>query len=144
MSGPIGSSQLMYSSAADNFYDHQIASSLRNSAAQDGTLKFTAGTPTSTTTFTFSYWVKRYDNGTASNNLNIFVTGTGGSNYVFWGFKTNTFTGEFTGGTYGDTRLITNALYRDTSAWYHHVLRFDSTQSTATNRVRLYVNGTEV
>ena len=144
MSGPIGSSQLMYSSAADNFYDHQIASSLRNSTGQDGTLKRTAGTPTSADTFTMSYWVKRYDNSTGGEDNNIFVTGTGGGTYIIIGFKNNNFQAEFTGGTYGDTRLITNALYRDTSAWYHHVLRFDSTQSTATNRVRLYVNGTEV
>jgi len=48
--------------AGGDFYTHQIASSLRNSAAQDGTLQWTAGTPTSSTTMTMSYWVKRYDN----------------------------------------------------------------------------------
>jgi hypothetical protein len=34
-------------------------------------------------------------------------------------------------------------LLRDESAWYHCVVRFDSTQSTDTNRVRIYINGVE-
>ena len=37
----------------------------------------------------------------------------------------------------------TNAVYRDTSAWYHIVVRADTTQPFAHNRVRLYVNGTQ-
>ena len=139
----MGAAAAAASAGGDNFYSHQIANSVRNSASQDGTLKFTAGTPTSGTTFTMSYWVKRYDNETDSGKLNIFVTGTGGGTYVFWGFKNNNFQAEFTGGTYGDTRLITDAVYRDTSAWYHHVMRFDSTQASASNRLRLYVNGVE-
>ena len=139
----MGAAAAAASAGGGDFYSHQIANSVRNSDSQDGTLKFTAGTPTSGTTFTMSYWVKRYDNETDSGKLNIFVTGTGGGTYVFWGFKNNNFQAEFTGGTYGDTRLITDAVYRDTSAWYHHVMRFDSTQASASNRLRLYVNGVE-
>ena len=37
----------------------------------------------------------------------------------------------------------TNRLFRDTSAWYHFVIAFDSTLSTAGDRCRLYVNGVE-
>ena len=37
--------------------------------------------------------------------------------------------------------LQTNRKFRDTSAWYHIVLAMDSTQATAANRVKLYVNG---
>jgi hypothetical protein len=40
--------------------------------------------------------------------------------------------------------LKTNRLFRDTSAWYHIVLRFDTTQATDTNRHRVYVNGSQV
>jgi hypothetical protein len=77
------------SAGGGDFYDHQIANSLRNSAAQDGTLKFTAGTPTSSTTMTMSYWVKRYTNGTSGGDNNIFVTGTGGASYIIVGFGSN-------------------------------------------------------
>jgi hypothetical protein len=40
-------------------------------------------------------------------------------------------------------RCITNAVFRDPSAWYHIVWRVDTTQATAANRNRLYVNGVE-
>ena len=40
-------------------------------------------------------------------------------------------------------RLTTNRLFRDPSAWYHVCLRVDTTQATAGNRYRLYVNGTQ-
>ena len=147
MSGPIGSSQLMYSAGAGDFYSHQIASSLRNSQAQDGTLKITAGTPTSRKTFTYSWWWKRYDvTSTGTQSTNVFTTGQSGSAYVFFTFTNNSVMQanfNFTGGNFVDSRLTTNMQFRDTSAWYHCVLRFDSTQATATNRVRLYVNGVE-
>ena len=35
-------------------------------------------------------------------------------------------------------------VFRDLSAWYHFVVRCDTTQSTASDRLRLYVNGEEV
>jgi hypothetical protein len=38
----------------------------------------------------------------------------------------------------------TSQLFRDVSAWYHIVLALDTTQATASNRVKLYVNGTQV
>ncbi len=35
-------------------------------------------------------------------------------------------------------------MFRDPSAWYHLVFRFDSTDGTADDRMRIYVNGTQV
>jgi hypothetical protein len=35
----------------------------------------------------------------------------------------------------------TSQVFRDCSAWYHLTLAFDSTQATAANRIKLYVNG---
>ena len=70
-----------------DFYEHQIAHSLRNSQAQDGTLKITAGTPTSRKTFTYSWWMKRYVfDGNSTNACNPFTAGTGGGTYVFFAF----------------------------------------------------------
>ena len=39
--------------------------------------------------------------------------------------------------------LTTSNLLRDHSAWYHIVFRQDTTQSTDTNRMRIYINGAE-
>ena len=35
-------------------------------------------------------------------------------------------------------------MLRDTSAWYHIVLAVDTAQGTAANRVKFYVNGTQL
>jgi hypothetical protein len=37
----------------------------------------------------------------------------------------------------------TTAVFRDFSAWYHIVFAYDTTQATGSNRVKVYVNGTE-
>jgi hypothetical protein len=46
------------------------------------------------------------------------------------------------GGTSGG--LVTAAVFRDTSAWMHLVLSVDTTQATAANRFKLYVNGIQI
>ena len=40
--------------------------------------------------------------------------------------------------------LITSSVYRDPSAWYHVVFAYDDTQATASNRLKLYVNGQQI
>ena len=40
-------------------------------------------------------------------------------------------------------RSKTNRLFRDTSAWYHVVLRVDTTQGTEADRMKVYINGVE-
>ena len=40
-----------------------------------------------------------------------------------------------------DNNLITNAVFRDVAAWYHLVVIKDTTQGTAADRLKLYVNG---
>jgi hypothetical protein len=42
------------------------------------------------------------------------------------------------------TYRVTSALYRDTSSWYHIVLVLDTTDATASDRVKMYVNGDEI
>jgi hypothetical protein len=90
--------------------------------------------------FTLSLWVKR---GRSGINR-IFTCGSSGSSYFQFRFNSD------------DTILVssenpslllnlgTSQVFRDYSAWYHLVLAVDTTQATASNRVRLYVNGTEV
>ena len=43
----------------------------------------------------------------------------------------------------GGANLSTTEVFRDHSAWYHFVIAYDTTQSTAADRVKLYVNGTQ-
>ena len=59
MSGPLGSSQYMYSTGAGGFYSHQIEHSARFDRDDNSRLTRTFGTPTSDQTFTLSFWLKR-------------------------------------------------------------------------------------
>ena len=128
---------------AAGFYSYQIANSIRGSADDDRTLKFTAGTPTSADTFTMAYWVKRQTTSTTDSANNIFVTGTGGGTYFYISLGLDLFF-EGAGGNWSTSYLQTNAAYRDISAWYHHILVFDSTQSAENDRLKIYVNGERI
>ena len=143
----MGAAAAAASAGGGEFYDYQIANSVRMSKSAGSTLKITAGTASSEKTFTYSWWWKRYNTSdTSTNSTNVFTAGTGGGTYVFFTFTNSSEQNanfNFTGGGYGDSRLTTNMQFRDVSGWYHCVLRCDSTQSTASDRVRLYVNGEE-
>ncbi len=40
--------------------------------------------------------------------------------------------------------LVTTQVFRDPAAWYHIVLSVDTTQATASNRAKIYVNGNQI
>ena len=91
-------------------------------------------------TYTFSAWCKFSDT-TGSSTLfhaNIWSA-------TPWGLiqrqSDNTINFRDYGGS--DFNIITNRLFRDTSAWYHVVVAVDTTQATASNRVKFYINGVQ-
>ena len=94
-------------------------------------------------TFTFSTWVKRSTLGT---DQMLFNAGSSTDFRTMLRFGDadvlQFFNNDSTGGGV-NMNLKTNRLFRDLSAWYHIVLRFDPTQSTEAHRIRLYVNGVE-
>ena len=102
-------------------------------------------TPTSTQKFTFSCWLK---NSTLNSGDTIFGSdkGTaGGPGDAAWiQFTTNRRLNIYniTGASY-NLQWTSDAMYRDVMNWYHFVIRVDTTQGSADNRVRLYVNGTQ-
>jgi len=91
-------------------------------------------------TWTFSAWVKRTNLGAGNQ---IFQQSQDGSNYMKLYFSSDKIFWRGVSGGSNSAYIITNRLFRDTSAWYHVVARFDSTQSTAADRMRLYINGVE-
>lgn len=90
-------------------------------------------------TFTISVWVKRSQL-SSSTTYRIFHA-LGNTNRDGLLFDNDNFRFFIDGGTYNFT---TNALYRDTSAWYHIVVAVDTTQATSSNRVKIYVNGSQI
>ena len=103
----------------------------------------TLGTPTNNKKFTFSCWVKK--NAVAST-MDIFHAGADGPNEaIMCRFESE---GHITikhdvGGTQ-EMLKQTNAKYRDPNAWYHIVTVFDTDNSTAEDRQRIYVNGERI
>ena len=98
-------------------------------------------------TWTYSAWFKignvstgakrlftSYDGSTVSNQSTISLGG-GGTDHTMQIY--NAPSGSAT------INLITNRLFRDCNAWYHIVVAVDTTQSTGSNRVKLYINGVQ-
>jgi hypothetical protein len=122
---------------------YQVPNSCRfNTASTD----FLSRTPASTTnrkTFTLSFWFKRSTlgiinsiagagDGTSANRFNIQFTATDELQILNSIASVNT------------TLRTTTQVFRDVSAWYHLVVAIDTTQATASNRLKIYINGSEI
>jgi len=103
-------------------------------------LSTTLGTPTSSRIWTFSTWLKRC--GLASGQ-HIFSIDNGSQRDAFSFDSDDGLRLYFNGSATGYADLSTNRVLRDTSAFYHLVIAVDTTQATAANRVKLYINGTQ-
>ena len=120
----------------------EVANSGRfNIGSSDHLTRSLGGSPTSTRKATWSYWVKR-STLTSSNSEMIYSNEVADdNNRGFIQFEDDD-TFRMTD-TVSSTQLITNRLFRDVSAFYHIVLAIDTTQGTAANRIKLYVNGVQ-
>ena len=95
-------------------------------------------------TYTVSAWVKRSKLGATQDVISAYRSTDGlqtdvmrfpsDDTFQFYMHSTN---------SAGNCELKTNRKFRDTNAWYHIVTRVDTTQSTNTNRVRIYINGVQ-
>ena len=105
-------------------------------------LKRTISSAGSQTKWGASAWVKRCDLGlsagiycssksdTTQNNRGIFFNSSDQIECAF-----------YNGGyTY---QVVTNRKFRDTNAWYHVVVNLDTSQSTAEDRIKIWVNGVQ-
>ena len=119
---------------------YQISRSVRLRSSASAYLNRTLTTPTNNLKWTWSGWVKR---GTLSVSNVFFGAGDGSSNnFGSLQFTTgNTIQfAQINGGAY-NVQMVTSAVFRDPSAWYHLVIIYDSANATSTDRVQIYVNG---
>ena len=121
---------------------YSIGKSLRFRSSATAYLSHTNGSNGNLQKWTYSVWVKRGIL-TTGTYYQLFGggTGSGGNDGLFFDTTAGALVFFFNSST---TTFITNALYRDPSAWYHIVLSVDTTQATAANRCVLYVNGSQV
>ena len=139
MSLPGNINQLLIGAAASGGGDeaYEIQRSLRFNSADSAYLNRTPSSASNRRTWTWSGWVKR---GELGSYLALF----GNQNYDVIQFRgtTDNEIDIFFNGT-SDGRLVTNRSFRDASAWYHIVVSCDTTQTTASDRLKLYVNGVQ-
>ena len=138
MSGPFGSSQWMYSSG---FYSHTISNSLRLNDGDSPHLAITPGSAGNRRTFTWSAWIKLGDLANGTDQITLFDASSSSSEQhgiVYSGqqFYVFGYTSSFT------YRKLLTAQHRDPSAWMNLVVAFDTTDGTAADRIKIYVNGT--
>ena len=92
--------------------------------------------------FTISFWVKR-----TKLSYQCALWGSGGSgtyaSSMFFSSDDTLRMWNYFAGSYAG-RKYSSAKYRDTNGWYHIVARVDTASSTASERMRMYVNGEEV
>ena len=97
----------------------------------------TFSSPTNRKIWTWSAWVKRQN--LVSNYANaMFGAYYDGNNRSVIRFDTHELNFQDSANS---VEIKTNRLFRDISAWYHIVAAVDTTQGTASDRIRLYVNG---
>ena len=123
---------------------YNIARSVRFRSSATGYFQRTPAGAGSLTAWTWSGWVKRGALGVESM---LFSAGTGSTNpRSVLSFNATNDTLDFGDNPTGATwyEIITTAVFRDPSAWYHIVAVYDSANATSTDRLRLYVNGIRI
>ena len=128
--------QFFEGAAAASGGSFQIDRSLRFNSADSAYLNRTPSSASNQKTWTWSGWVKQV---VVSGTAQTHILAAGSSPYFQFYFVGPTLFVETSLGYIEPTQK-----FRDPSAWYHFVVAVDTTQATATNRIRFYVNGEEV
>ena len=124
--------------------DYEIERSLRFNDDDSAYLNRTPSSNGNKQIWTFSVWIK-HTHISAGTAKTFFSAGSNNPDTIIK-FDSDRFEisryynveGGYT------SRVTSTRVLRDPSAWYHLVGAVDTTQSTASNRVKLYVNGTQV
>mgnify|MGYP003116092352 CR=1 FL=1 len=122
-----------------------IAKSCKFNDADSSQLSKTPSGAGNRRTFTFSVWLKR---GTLTGSEQYILSASNSASstkYDFIYFDTdNCVRIQHHNGSSVEGQLKTNRTFEDTSKWYHLVYRCDTTQTTAGDRMRLYIDGDEI
>ena len=122
---------------------YDVDNSLRTNKPDAPRGEVTQGTPTNADKYTFSVWVKRADVG--ASNSKIFSVANGSYGEEKLEFNTDDIIWRQTAASDGNTvwQRVTNRVFRDESAWYNIIVAYDSSQGTAGDRCKMYINGVE-
>jgi len=120
---------------------YEVANSLRFDDGSSDSLTRDIGSNGNKKLFTFSFWVKRSSLGAEQR---IFMGDDGGNGEDFVQFKSDDkIKFASADGSQYLSDVDSTRVFRDLSSWYHVVIAYDSAQSTASNRIKFYVNGVQ-
>jgi hypothetical protein len=121
---------------------YQISRSLRFNSADSAYLNRTPASAGNKQTWTLSVWVKRAG---LSAFMPIYSAGPVSPRaYILLNASDKLDFRSVDSSNTEVIRLTTTQVFRDPSAWYHIVVAQDTTQATSSNRVKIYVNGTQI
>ena len=141
-SGVFTLNQQSAAQSTNNWPPYKIEKSLRFRDGASARLTRTPASASNRRTYTISAWVKLGSNSDSSVRT-IFCGGdssTSTSAHLYFYLNSLRF---YFGGA-GGPEWTTSQVFRDYSSWYHIVAAVDTTQATFGNRLKLYINGTEV
>lgn len=126
-----------------------IGNSLRFRNSVSAYLNRTPGTSSNRNTFTFSFWIK-WTGDTGGGEIFAVTSGSGSSgtqedNRLDLNLSS---TGTFTFYEWTNNSIVCRKtptqVFRDPGSWYHFVVAIDYTQAVADNRIKMYVNGSQI
>jgi len=117
---------------------YTMANSLRLRQSASASFSRTPSSAGNRRTWTWSAWVKR---GELNSTYPTFFDATAPSGNVYHLFRF--YNGYFYIVMDNTYTVRTNAVFRDPSSWYHIVVANDTTQGTASNRLKIWVNGVQ-
>ena len=133
-----GSNSFWFAKTGESpFYNGVIGQSLRIDNSASALLHRTPSAG-DRKTWVWSAWIKRCDTGRTQD----LFTAEGSCNQLFAIQLIGTDQIQIYGAD--AVLLMSNQRLRDLSSWYHILVASDTTQATASNRLKLYVNGSEV
>lgn len=94
--------------------------------------------------WTLSTWIKKSKTGNVFQNLFSQTGGASASQRAYVLFSDDLLVVAQFNGSSLDFNYTSNAKFRDVSAWYHLVVSVDTTQATASDRVKIYMNGEQI
>ena len=125
--------------AEASFYNGVATQSLRFDRGSNTYLTRTPSSASNRKTFTFSCWIKRANFASSVQTL-IIARPTSTPSTSIQILDTNNIRIQDTGISMD---LRSSRVFRDVSSWYHIVVAVDTTQSTSSNRAKLYINGSQ-
>jgi hypothetical protein len=122
---------------------YQISRSLRFNSADSAYLNRTPASAGNRQIWTISFWLKRTTLAVRQEILGNADSSALNGLYVEFLSDDTLQIGDYATSSW-NWQFQTYPVYRDPSAWYHIVISVDTTQATNTNRVKIYVNNTQV